>query len=141
MSGSSAKTYMCQCAITNTSSKQYKYIHESGEITIDERGFLRDSEGYYGVALGSYFGTIGSRYIFTLDTGIELPLVKVEAKADAHTIDGFYQKYDGSVIEFVIEAEADYMKENVHPNGYIFSGNFNNSPEFNGRIVKIEKVE
>ena len=140
LKSSSAKTYMCQCAITDKSSRQYQYIHNSGEITIDERGFLRDKDGFYGVALGSYFGEIGSRYIFTLDTGIEIPVVKVEEKADKHTIDGFYHKTDGSVIEFVVETQAEYMKENVHANGYIFSGNFNNNPEFKGKIQKIKKI-
>lgn len=138
ISNSSAKTYMSVYAITDTASRQYEYISE--EITIDARGFLQDAEGYYGVALGSYFGEIGSRYIFTLDTGIELPVVKVEEKSDAHTIDGYYHAEDGSVIEFVIDTETEYMKQNIHGNRLIFSGNFNNSPEFAGNIQKIEKI-
>lgn len=136
---SSAKTYMCVYAITDRSSKQYRFIHESGEITIDEEGYLRDSEGFYGVALGSYFGAIGSRYIFTLDTGITIPVVKVEEKADKDTIDGFHHALDGSVIEFVVDTGR--MKDNVWANGLIYSGNFNNCPDFAGTIVKIEKVE
>lgn len=140
LSNSSAKSYMSVHTITNTASRQYEYIHYSGEITIDSRGFLRDAEGYYGVALGSYFGDIGTRYIFTLDTGVQIPVVKVEEKSDAHTIDGYYHAKDGSVIEFVVEPGAEYMKQNVASNGLVFSGNFNNSPEFAGNILKIEKI-
>lgn len=137
---SSAKTYMCYSKITNTKSKQYRMIHESGEITIDERGYLRNEDGFYGVALGSYFGPVGCRYAFTLDTGIVLHVVKVEEKADEDTIDGYSHKIDGSVIEFVVDTSAEYMQENVWGNGLIFSGNFNNNPEFKGSIVKIERV-
>lgn len=137
---SSAKTYMCYTMITDTTSRQHHYIYDSGEIIIDEQGFLRDEEGRYGVALGSYFGEIGSRYVFTMDTGIELPVVKVEEKADKDTIDGFIHKEDGSVIEFVVDTGTDYMKAQVWENGYIYGGNFNNVVEFAGKIVKIERV-
>lgn len=131
---SSTKTYMDYRAITNKKSKQYQFIHAN--MTVDERGYLVDNEGYIGVALGSYFGEIGTKYIFTLDTGKQIKVVKVEAKADNHTINGCYQKWDGSVIEFVIDSNA-FEKSS---NGYVYNGNFNNIPEFKGKIIKIEKV-
>ena len=121
--------------ITDKSSNQYKYINESGRIEI-KNGYLMENE-YIGVALGSYFGEIGSKYVFTLDTGKELKVVKVEEKADEPTINGCQHKWDSSVIEFVID--SSYFKKSS--NGYVFNGNFNNVEEFKGKIIKIEKVE
>ena len=134
-SNSSAKSYMDYKMITDKSSNQYKYINESGKIEI-KNGYLMENE-YIGVALGSYFGEIGSKYVFTLDTGKELKVVKVEEKADEHTINGCQHKWDSSVIEFVID--SSYFKKSS--NGYVFNGNFNNVEEFKGKIIKIEKVE
>lgn len=136
----SAKTYMDYRAITNKASDQYKLIH-SDAITICEDGFLRDAEGFIGVAMGSKFGTIGSRYVCKLDNGKEIKVIKVEAKADQHTVNGFcgYVAYD--IIEFVIDTKATWMQQNKWGNGYIFSGNFNNCDMFKGKIVSIDKVE
>ena len=133
------KTYMDLRMITDTTSRQYQFIHYSDVVHVDEKGYLRDDEGFYGVALGSYFGEIGSRYIFTLDTGKELKVVKVESKADEHTTNGFIA-HDGSIIEFVIDTQTQYMRDHVYPNGYIFSGNFNNNKKFRGKITKITKI-
>lgn len=135
----SAKTYMDYRAITDTSSTQYQFIH-SDEITICEDGFLRDSEGYIGVAMGSYFGEIGSRYICYLENGEAIPVIKVEAKNDTHTIEGFCGSIAYEIIEFVIDTKSNWMQNNVWENGYVFSGNFNNYEKFNGKIIKIDKV-
>lgn len=135
----SAKTYMDYRAITNTSSAQYQFIH-SDEITICEDGFLRDDEGFIGVAMGSCFGPIGSRYICHLDTGKDIKVVKIEAKSTSHTFDGFCGSIAYDIIEFVIDTEALWMQQNKWGNGYIFSGNFNNYSEFNGKIVAIDMV-
>ena len=120
--------------ITDKSSKQWQYINASGRIKI-ENGYLMEGE-YIGVALGSYFGGIGTKYIFTLDTGKQMKVVKIEEKADAHTKNGCQQKWDGSVIEFVIDSNA-FEKS---ANGYVYNGNFNNIEQFNGHIEKIEMV-
>ena len=135
-----AKTYMDYRAITNTDSPQWALIY-SDEITVCDDGFLRDSEGYIGVAMGSYFGDIGSRYICYLENGKEIPVIKVEAKSDRHAIDGFcgYQNYD--ILEFVIDCSADWMQDNYYENGYIFGGNFDNCDMFSGTIISIDKVE
>lgn len=138
---SDVKTYMDYRAITAKGSTQYKYIQEN--MTIDEdTGFLVDEDGFIGVALGSYYGVIGDRYYMTLDSGVVLPLVKVEEKADGDTYNGCYHYSDGSIIEFVID--TDYAKESeafgVSGNGLINSGNYNNFELFSGDIVKVEKV-
>ena len=138
---SSTKTYMDYRAITSKSSTQYRYIHAN--MTIDEAtGFLVDSEGFIGVALGSFYGAIGTRYYITLDSGVVIPVVKVEAKSDSDTVGGCYNSSDGSVIEFVIEKDHAITSElfGISGNGLINSGNYNNVELFSGQIVKIELV-
>ena len=139
-SANDAKTYMDYRMTTVVSSNQYQFLNY--ECTVDKKtGFLYDEEGFIAVALGSYFGKIGDRFYFTLDSGIVLPLVKGEEKDDGDT-DGTncYHTIDGSVIEFVIHDEyaADYFGANG--NGYVLNGNYNNYPLFEGSIVKVERV-
>lgn len=133
------KTYMDYRTITNKDSNQWKYIH-SDAISLDDKGFLVTEDGYIGVALGSYFGPVGSKYIFELDTGIELKVVKIECKSDKHTCKNNYKAGCNDVIEFVIDTKAAYMRENVWGNGLIFQGNFNNCEDFRGNIVGIKEV-
>jgi hypothetical protein len=137
-STSSVKTYMDYRAIKSRDSKQYKYINEN--MTVNElTGLLEDDDGFIGIALGSYFGEIGEKYIFTLDTGKELKFVKVEAKSDNHTINGCYHSVDNSVIEFVVNTTI--TKEYFNSTGkYILNGNFNNTEEFAGKISSIVKI-
>jgi len=136
----STKTYMDYRATTNVTSRQYKFMRE--ELTVDTNtGFLYDEDGFIGAALGSYFGEIGDRFYFTLDSGIVLPIVKCEGKADAHT-DGSncFQSVDGSIIEFVIDTDLARQHFGTLSNGYVLNGNFNNYSTFKGQIVKAEKV-
>lgn len=140
-SRSSTKTYMDYRAITARGSKQYKYIHEY--MTVDEEtGFLYDEDGFIGVALGSYYGEIGDRYYITLDSGVVLPVVKIDEKADGDTINGCAHSSDSSVIEFVIDTDyassSDYFGRSG--NGLIVSGNYNNYELFKGKIDKVEEV-
>lgn len=133
------KTYMDYRKITNRDTAQWKYIY-SDAITVDDKGFLVTEDGYIGVALGSYFGPVGSKYIFELDTGIELKVVKVECKSDKHTCVNNYKAGSNDVIEFVIDTKTDYMRQNVWGNGLIFQGNFNNCEDFKGNIISIKEV-
>ena len=137
---SGAKTYMDYRMTTVVNSRQYQFIHNN--LTVDsETGFLYDEDGFIAVALGSYFGTIGDRFYFTLDSGVVLPLVKAEEKADVDTdAIGCQHLYDTSVIEFVID--SDYAGEYFwnHGNGLVLNGNYNNYPLFSGDIEKVEKV-
>ena len=139
-STNTAKTYMDYHMTTAVSSRQYQFLNY--ECTVDENtGFLYDEDGFIAVALGSYYGEIGDRYYFTLDSGIVLPLVKAEEKADVDTdANNCYHTIDGSVIEFVID--ADYARGYFwcNDNGYVLNGNYNNHPLFNGCISKVEKV-
>ena len=135
-----AKTYMDYRMTTVVNSRQYQFIHN--ELNIDTNtGFLYDKDGFIAVALGSFYGEIGDRYYFTLDTGVVLPLVKAEEKADVDTdSNGCYHLIDSSVIEFVIDDDyaGQYFWNNG--NGLVLNGNYNNYPLFKGDIVKVEKA-
>ena len=135
-----AKTYMDYRMTTLVSSRQYQFLNY--ECKVDKNtGFLIDKDGFIAVALGSYYGVIGDRFYFTLDSGIVLPLVKGEEKADEDTdITGCYHTYDGSVIEFVIDEDYAVNCFGSNSNGYVLDGNYNNYSLFNGSIAKVEKV-
>ena len=135
-----AKTYMDYRATTAKSSRQYQFIHNN--LTVDETtGFLYDEDGFIAAALGSFYGEIGDRFYFTLDSGVVLPIVKSEEKANVDTDDsGCYHLSDNSVIEFVIDKNyaMDYFGR--LSNNYVLNGNYNNHELFNGNIVKVERV-
>lgn len=137
---STAKTYMDYRMTTVVSSKQYQFIHN--DLTVDKiTGFLYDKDGFIAVALGSFYGKIGDRFYFTLDSGIVLPLVKAEEKASVDTDSlGCYHLKDSSVIEFVIDSDiaGQYFWNNG--NGLVCNGNYNNYSLFKGEVVKVEKV-
>lgn len=139
-STNTAKTYMDYRMTTVVSSRQYQFLHN--RCTVDRRtGFLYDEEGFIAVALGSFYGEIGDRYYFTLESGIVLPLVKGEEKADEDTnSSGCYHVEDGSVIEFVIDSDYARSYFSSYSNGLVLDGNYNNYSLFRGSIVKVEKV-
>ena len=139
-SANTAKTYMDYRMTTVVDSRQYQFIHNF--LTVDKKtGFLYDEDGFIAVALGSYYGEIGDRYYFTLDSGIVLPLVKAEEKADEDTdAMGCYHTLDGSVVEFVIDDEYAAAFFGTNSNGYVLDGNYNNYSLFNGSFVRVEKV-
>lgn len=134
---SESKSYMFYQDI-NEVSAQMDLI--KSRMTSRADGLLMDEDGYLGVALGSAFGPLGSRYIFFLDSGIELPVIKIEEKADQDTINGCQHQIDGSVIEFVLDSTIAPYWFGISQNGYINSGNFNNHPDFQGSIIQIQKV-
>jgi len=135
-STSSVKSYMDRKAITSETSKQHKFIEENMEV---RNGFWFDREGYIGVALGSWFGEIGSRWVFELSSGELIYAVKIDEKDDKHTINGCEHKLDGSVIEFVIDTESSPYW--IGSNGLILNGNFNNLEYFEGTIERIRKED
>lgn len=140
LSDSSAKTYMNYKGITDKTSPQWDYIFNRKLVTVDDQGYLVTEDGYIGVALGSYFGDIGEKYIFELSSGKFLKLVKIEAKDDRHTDKSGFMANDGSVIEFVVDTKHPSMQDNVWQNGLIWQGNFNNNSDFEGTIVNIWRV-
>ena len=155
------KTYMGVERITNQTSPQWEYLtsldciyvytdaYGKERLAVKEgyNGFIVDNtKEYIGVAMGSYFGKIGTKYNITLYDEVSkiekiIKVVKVEEKANRDTCQ--YQICGGAndVIEFVIDENHSFMKKNIGENGLIFNGNFNNCDFFNGNVVKIEKVE
>lgn len=132
-STSSSKSYMLSSSITDKSSKQYELI--SGMKAKD--GLLLDDEGYIGVALGSWFGELGTRYVFKLSSGVELYVVKVEEKDDKDTLNGCEHKIDKSVIEFVIDDKTNTFE--YGDNNLILNGNFDNHEWFKGDIINMRR--
>ena len=121
--------------ITNTTSQQYQLIH-SDSIVVGNDGLLYSGE-YIGVALGSKFGTIGDKFLITLNTGEQFKAIKVDEKSDSHTVDGCHHSNDGSVVEFVINIR---LAQQSYPLA-ITMGNFDYIDKFNGSVVKIEREE
>lgn len=134
------KSYMDYRATTDPSSKQFWFIRNNMEVD-SKTGFLIDSDGFIGVALGSFYGTIGDRYYFTLESGVVLPVVKVEEKADKDTdSNGCYHLSDGSVMEFVIDSDVANNYFGRYGNGLVLQGNYANHKLFSGGFIKVEKV-
>ena len=132
--GGNFKSYMLASAITDHSSQQYQFKNNS--MHADSTGLLRLNEDskYIGVALGSYFGAIGSKYKFTFDTGSIMYAVKVEQKSDRHTTNGCVHNSDGSIIEFLITKQAYTSYPDLRR-----WGSFHYLPQFKGDIIKIER--
>lgn len=140
------KTYMDYRKITSKTSDQYKYIYshfDDGTLKVMDNGLLMTNDGFIGVALGSYYGEIGDKFVFTLGTGKQLKVVKLDEKADAHTDpNGCYHTADESysTLEFVIQ--SDLAGQSFGRRGsYVAGGNFNNIEEFSGEIIGVQIAE
>ncbi len=132
---SSTKSYMDYRAITSRSSKQYKYIEKYMSA---RDGLLYAPDGSIGVALGSWWGDIGSKWTIELTNGQAFDVVKIDEKADNHVVGGCYHKSDGSVIEMVVDS-ATAPNSWWGSNGLIWNGNFNNYDKFKGQIKRVGK--
>ncbi|MBP3890736.1 MAG: hypothetical protein J6D29_01045 [Solobacterium sp.] len=137
-SNSSVKTYEDYRMITAVGSKQYQHIQN--HMTVDETtGFLYDEDGFIGVALAYSFGEIGSRYYMVLDTGVIIPVVKIDAKAAVDASNGCGANLNNHVIEFVIDSDKAFQYFGGG-NGLASNGNFNNYDCLKGNILDIERV-
>ena len=95
------KSFMPMTALSKRS-PQYKYLVDH---TYDEDNLRITNDGYYAVAMGSYYGKLGNKFVITFDSGVQTKVVKVDEKANAHTSQACYGKTmasDGSVIEPII---------------------------------------
>lgn len=128
------KSFMDYKTITDQTSTQYQLIY-SDEIILGDDGFLYSDE-YIGVALGSRFGKVGDKFIITLDTGKQFKVIKLDEKADVDTVSNCHHRSDGSIIEFVISIR---LVNEIYPNA-IKLGDFNCIEQFNGLVIKIEKI-
>ena len=95
------KSFMPMTALSQ-SSPQYKYLVNN---TSDVDNLRVTPDGYVAVAMGSYYGKLGDKFLITFDSGVQTKVVKVDEKANAHTSQACYGKTmasDGSVIEPII---------------------------------------
>lgn len=102
----SFKSYMDYRAITNKNSSQWDL---QTKCWTDKDGLRRKGD-YYVVALGSYYADhIGDRFIVTLDTGVEIPVIVGDFKADKHTdaTNRYTLTEDGrkNILEFVVDTQ------------------------------------
>lgn len=130
------KTYMDYRAITAKSSPQYRLQHTLAYT--GEYG-LRMVNGRYCIALGSYYTTTIGQYVdIKLENGKIIRGILADQKADAHTDDKNQMHPDGSVVEFVIDAEA------FDPDLIQHSGDISYLNGWNSKVVNIrvyDKVE
>ena len=100
-------SYMDYTCITNTSSQQYKLQRRAYTGTYG----IRQVDGRYCIALGSYYTTrIGTYIDLILNNGQIIHCILADCKADQHT-DAMNQKTsDGSLVEFVVDTPALYSK-------------------------------
>ena len=131
----SEKNWMDYKSITSTTSKQYKLIYESGNVTICDDGLLRNENDYIGVALGSKYGDIGDEFRIEFDNGNSVYVFKVDEKSDRHTVYGEYNPWNNSYIEMVIDSDKAF-------NNYkgVYTGDFNDDSLMFGNIIGIYKV-
>lgn len=131
----SEKNWMDYKSITSTTSKQYKLIYESGNVTICDDGLLRNENDYIGVALGSKYGDIGDEFRIEFDNGNSVYVFKVDEKSDRHTVYGEYNPWNNSYIEMVIDSDKAF-------NNYkgVYTGDFNDDGLMFGNIIGIYKV-
>ncbi|MEG2489416.1 hypothetical protein [Anaerorhabdus sp.] len=116
--------------VTDTTSPQYALIQ-----TLNNRGdgILVDSDNHVAVALGSYYGAIGSKYLITFDNGNQVKIIKADEKSDKDVINGCYHASNNSIMEFVVDTNTmdPFIKDVM--------GDFNYHQDFKGTITKIEK--
>ena len=128
--GGEFKCYMDYRAITATGSPQYQIQQEAWT---DDCGLRRVGE-FYCVALGSAFGSkIGTKYVVTLSSGKQIPVILADQKADGDTTPDNTRDYSGAVIEFVVDTP-------VLPDTVRFTGDVSTIPEFGGEVVEIRRL-
>lgn len=125
--------YRC---VTDTTSAQYALIN-SDAITVGDDGLLRDQYGYVGVAIGHYYTNgVGERFVATFEDGSRAKFIVLDIKADKDTINQANHVSDGSMVEFVIDTGK---AKTAYPDA-IKMGNLDYADQFNGNIIKMEKV-
>ena len=128
------KTYAYYRAVTAKSTPQYKLLN-SEECYTDEETGIRMVDGFYCIALGSFYGTkIGTKYRITLQDGEELKelnCILCDQKADRHTDEKHqYAVKNKDIMEF-------YIEKSKRPHGIM--GDYGHLEQFRGDIVKIEQ--
>jgi len=108
-------TFMWYSQVTNPTARQFHLLHTLDLITHTDDGFVKIGD-YYAVALGSQFGPIGSKFVIRSADGSEIRVIKADAKADIHTINGFAHAEDHSIVEFLLNVNNDVIRQIIQDN-------------------------
>ena len=134
--GSRVKPYMDFRCVTSPESEQWKLLHSENCVSIGNG--LMSVDGYYCVAMGQNFGSIGDRFIAVLekDNGerYEVGLIMADAKQMCHTrnCEGWVG-VNGHVFEMVVDTDV------LNPTAKVM-GDCNYVPELEGKVVEIRKL-
>lgn len=133
---SRVKPYMDFRCVTSPESEQWKLLHSENCVSVGNG--LMSVDGYYCVAMGQNFGSIGDRFIAVLekDNGerYEVGLIMADAKQMCHTrnCEGWVG-VNGHVFEMVVDTEL------LNPSAKVM-GDCNYVPELEGKVVEIRKL-
>lgn len=133
---SRVKPYMDFRCVTSPESEQWKLLHSENCVSVGNG--LMSVDGYYCVAMGQNFGSIGDRFIAVLekDNGerYEVGLIMADAKQMCHTqnCEGWVG-VNGHVFEMVVDTEL------LSPSAKVM-GDCNYVPELEGKVVEIRKL-
>lgn len=133
---SRVKPYMDFRCVTSSESEQWKLLHSENCVSVGNG--LMSVDGYYCVAMGQNFGSIGDRFIAVLekDNGerYEVGLIMADAKQMCHTrnCEGWVG-VNGHVFEMVVDANV------LNPTAKVM-GDCNYVPELEGKVVEIRKL-
>lgn len=104
-SNSANKPWMDYRTITDQESAQWAIISQA----VHRDDGLLEVDGFILVALGSYWGPVGTTYRATIG-GRTVYLMKGDAKQDQHTYGGYgYEGQNGHLIEVIVD--TDYLDE------------------------------
>ena len=122
--------------VTSPESEQWKLLHS--ENCVSNGNGLMSVDGYYCVAMGQNFGSIGDRFIAVLekDNGerYEVGLIMADAKQMCHTRNWEgWVGVNGHVFEMVVDTEL------LSPSAKVM-GDCNYVPELEGKVVEIRKL-
>lgn len=136
--GNSQKmTYMDYRAITDKNSKQYE-LQQDPHVCINKNGFLMYRSNWYVVAMGTYWGDVGDKFIVYLDNSESIPIIIGDIKSNEHTDKLNYAHTDGHVLEFLIDSTSAPMKKAKITKYGLINKVFD---EWDSKIVAVLKME
>lgn len=133
---SRVKPYMDFRCVTSPESEQWKLLHSENCVSVGNG--LMSVDGYYCVAMGQNFGSVGDRFIAVLekDNGerYEVGLIMADAKQMCHTRNNEgWVGVNGHVFEMVVDTEL------LNPSAKVM-GDCNYVPELEGKVIEIRKL-
>lgn len=103
---SAKRTYMDYRLVTATNTNNYRVLNSNDSYTDSNTG-IRMNDNQICVAVGSYYGLPGDYIDIVLEDGTVIEAIVADGKADEDTDPtNRYQKYDGSVVELVVDTNV-----------------------------------